>query len=244
MCWEASEKEILFQARIVTDHIKTSRPVLRRAEDHAGFIWRQRPGDRGGIVASVVRRCSIPSGRPSESSQGKAAWWLGLASRQASTFSLTIPPKPARIWWQAPWLPCGNISLPDCGGHGDRYHHLGPDQNGSLIGGCVCPGVKISWRPSPAGLLCCRVSAWISLESHWPEYHRLHAQRHHAGHCQYAGRHDCTDGGRAGSQNHRHTHRWHWKVILPLCSTQMIYDEDLLIKGLAALYQENRRLAE
>ena len=34
------------------------------------------------------------------------------------------------------------------------------------------------------------------------------------------------------------------KFILPLCSTQMIYDEDLLIKGLAALYQENRRLAE
>ena len=34
------------------------------------------------------------------------------------------------------------------------------------------------------------------------------------------------------------------KFVLPLCNTKMIYDEDLLIKGLAALYQENRRLAE
>ncbi len=34
------------------------------------------------------------------------------------------------------------------------------------------------------------------------------------------------------------------KFILPMCQTKMIYEEDLLTKGLAILYQENRRLAE
>jgi len=31
------------------------------------------------------------------------------------------------------------------------------------------------------------------------------------------------------------------KFIVPLCKTPMIYDKDLLIKGLAALYRENRK---
>ena len=105
------EKEILFQARIVTDHIKTSDQYCAELKTMLDLFGVSAQEIEGRIVA-LCHRCSIPSGRPSESSQGKAAWWLGLASRQASTFSLTIPPKPARIWWQAPWLPCGNISLP------------------------------------------------------------------------------------------------------------------------------------
>jgi type III pantothenate kinase len=31
------------------------------------------------------------------------------------------------------------------------------------------------------------------------------------------------------------------KFIVPLCKTPMIYDKDLLIKGLAALYRDNRK---
>ena len=31
------------------------------------------------------------------------------------------------------------------------------------------------------------------------------------------------------------------KFIVPLCKTSMIYDKDLLIKGLAALYRDNKR---
>ena len=31
------------------------------------------------------------------------------------------------------------------------------------------------------------------------------------------------------------------KFIAPLCKTKMIYDEDLILKGLWALYRENRK---
>jgi type III pantothenate kinase len=34
------------------------------------------------------------------------------------------------------------------------------------------------------------------------------------------------------------------KFIVPLCNTHIHYDKDLLIKGLAALYRENRKLAQ
>ena len=30
------------------------------------------------------------------------------------------------------------------------------------------------------------------------------------------------------------------KFVIPMCHTPMIYDKDLLIKGLAALYRENK----
>jgi type III pantothenate kinase len=31
------------------------------------------------------------------------------------------------------------------------------------------------------------------------------------------------------------------KFVLPLCKREMIYDKDLLVKGLAILYRENRK---
>jgi type III pantothenate kinase len=31
------------------------------------------------------------------------------------------------------------------------------------------------------------------------------------------------------------------KFIVPLCKTPLVYDKDLIVKGLAALYRENRR---
>ena len=31
------------------------------------------------------------------------------------------------------------------------------------------------------------------------------------------------------------------KFIVPLCKREIIYDKDLLVKGLAALYRDNKR---
>ena len=31
------------------------------------------------------------------------------------------------------------------------------------------------------------------------------------------------------------------KFVIPLCKREMIYDKDLLVKGLAALYRDNKR---
>jgi len=31
------------------------------------------------------------------------------------------------------------------------------------------------------------------------------------------------------------------KFVIPMCKREMIYDKDLLVKGLAALYRDNKR---
>jgi type III pantothenate kinase len=31
------------------------------------------------------------------------------------------------------------------------------------------------------------------------------------------------------------------KFVIPMCKTEIIYDKDLLVKGLAALYRDNKR---
>ena len=106
------EKEILFQARIVTDHIKTSDQYCAELKTMLDLFGVSAQEIEGSIVASVVPPVLNSFRTAIRKLTGKSCLVVGLASRQASTFSLTIPPKPARIWWQAPWLPCGNISLP------------------------------------------------------------------------------------------------------------------------------------
>ena len=119
------------------------------------------------------------------------------------------------------------------------------DQNGSLIGGCVCPGVKISLEAltSRTALL-----PGISLDQPKKAIGRNTIDCMRSG--IMLGTASMLDGmiarmeAELGVKTTVILTGGIGKFILPLCSTQMIYDEDLLIKGLAALYQENRRLAE
>ena len=116
------------------------------------------------------------------------------------------------------------------------------DKNGALIGGCICPGVKISMDA-----LTERTALLPGLQLDQPK--------------KAIGRNtiDCMRSGimmgtacmldsmvqrmeeELGSKATVIVTGGIGKFIVPMCRTPMIYDKDLLLKGLAALYRDNKR---
>ncbi len=114
------------------------------------------------------------------------------------------------------------------------------DDTGALIGGCICPGVKISMDA-----LTERTALLPGLQLDQPK--------------KAIGRNtiDCMRSGimmgtasmldgmvermeeELGQKTTVIATGGIAKFVLPLCKTPMIYDKDLLVKGLAALYREN-----
>ena len=116
------------------------------------------------------------------------------------------------------------------------------DKNGALIGGSICPGVKISMDA-----LTERTALLPGLQLDQPK--------------KAIGRNtiDCMRSGimmgaacmldgmvqrmeeELGSKATVVVTGGIGKFIVPMCRTPMIYDKDLLIKGLVALYRDNKR---
>ena len=116
------------------------------------------------------------------------------------------------------------------------------DRNGALIGGCICPGVKISMDA-----LTERTALLPGLQLDQPK--------------KAIGRNtiDCMRSGimmgaacmldgmvqrmeeELGAKTTVVVTGGIGKFVVPMCRTPMIYDKDLLLKGLAALYRDNKR---
>ena len=116
------------------------------------------------------------------------------------------------------------------------------DKNGALVGGCICPGVKISMDA-----LTERTALLPGLQLDQPK--------------KAIGRNtiDCMRSGimmgtacmldgmiermeeELGEKTTVVATGGIAKFVLPMCRTPMIYDKDLLVKGLAALYRDNRK---
>lgn len=116
------------------------------------------------------------------------------------------------------------------------------DQSGALIGGCICPGVKIS-----LDALTERTALLPGLQLDQPK--------------KAIGRNtiDCMRSGimmgtaamldgmidrmeqELGCETTVVATGGVSRFVLPLCKRSIIYDKDLLIKGLAALYRDNKR---
>ncbi len=119
------------------------------------------------------------------------------------------------------------------------------DETGALIGGCICPGVKISMDA-----LTERTALLPGLQLDAPK--------------KAIGRNtiDCMRSGimmgtacmldgmvsrmeqELGCKTTVVVTGGIAKFIVPMCTTPMHYDKDLLIKGLAALYRENKALRQ
>ena len=116
------------------------------------------------------------------------------------------------------------------------------DETGALIGGCICPGVKISMDA-----LTDRTALLPGLQLDQPK--------------KVIGRNtiDCMRSGimmgnacmldgmvermeaELGRKATVIATGGIAKFIIPMCKTSIIYDKDLLVKGLAALYRDNKR---
>ena len=119
------------------------------------------------------------------------------------------------------------------------------DETGALIGGCICPGVKISMDA-----LTERTALLPGLQLDQPK--------------KAIGRNtiDCMRSGimmgaacmldgmvermeqELGSKTTVIATGGIAKFVIPMCRTPMVYDKDLLVKGLAILYRENRNLRQ
>ncbi len=116
------------------------------------------------------------------------------------------------------------------------------DDTGALIGGCICPGVKISMDA-----LTERTALLPGLQLDKPKA----AIGRNTIDCMRSGimlgNASMLDGmidrmeKELGSKTTVIATGGIGKFITPLCNHEMIYDKDLIIKGLAALYRDNRR---
>jgi len=116
------------------------------------------------------------------------------------------------------------------------------DETGALIGGCICPGVKISMDA-----LTGRTALLPGLQLDQPkkaigrntiECMRSGIMMGNA--CMLDGMVDRMEA-ELGQKTTVIATGGIAKFITPLCKTPMIYDKDLIIKGLAALYRDNKR---
>ena len=116
------------------------------------------------------------------------------------------------------------------------------DENGALIGGCICPGVKISMDA-----LTDRTALLPGLQLDQPKK----AIGRNTIDCMRSGimmGNACMLDGMVermeaelGSKATVIATGGIAKFIVPMCKTPIIYDKDLLVKGLAALYRDNKR---
>ena len=116
------------------------------------------------------------------------------------------------------------------------------DETGALIGGCICPGVKISMDA-----LTGRTALLPGLQLDQPKK----AIGRNTIECMRSGimmGNACMLDGMVermeaelGQKTTVIATGGIAKFITPLCKTPMIYDKDLIIKGLAALYRDNKR---
>ena len=116
------------------------------------------------------------------------------------------------------------------------------DNSGALVGGCICPGVKISMEA-----LTERTALLPGLQLDQPK----HAIGRNTIECMRSGimlGAACMVDGMIERMEEELGYPTTVvatggiaKFVVPMCKKPIIYDKDLLVKGLAALYRDNKR---
>lgn len=237
------EDNIVMEARLRTDSTKTSDEYcidLSRILD----VYRIAAADiEGAIIASVVPQVLNSMKTAIKKLTGKSSLVVGPGLKTGLNIKIENPSQTGAD------LVVGNVAA--------LREHKPPlividmgtattmtvlDESGALIGGCICPGVKISLdaltdrtallpglqldQPKKAigrnTIDCMRSGIMMGTASMLDGMvERMEAELGQK----------CTVIATGGIA----------KFIVPLCKTEMIYDKDLIVKGLAALYQDNKR---
>ncbi|MBQ6996934.1 MAG: type III pantothenate kinase [Oscillospiraceae bacterium] len=238
-----ADNKILMEARLRTDATKTSDEYcidLSMILD----VYHISPADiEGSIIASVVPQVLNSMQTAIKKLTGKASLVVGPGLKTGLNIKIENPSQTGAD------LVVGNVAA--------LREHKPPlividmgtattmtvlDETGALIGGCICPGVKIS-----LDALTERTALLPGLQLDQPKRaigrNTIDCMRSGimmGNACMLDGMiermeaelgHKCTVIATGGIA----------KFIVPLCKTPMIYDKDLIVKGLAALYQDNKR---
>ena len=240
------EDEILFEARIRTDATKTSDEYAVDLKTILDMYGVNTADLEGSIIASVVPQVLNSMQTAVLKITGKQSLVVGPGLKTGLNIRLENPSHTGAD------LVVGAVAA--------LREHKPPmiiidmgtattmtvlDETGALIGGCICPGVKIS-----LDALTDRTALLPGLQLDQPK--------------KAIGRNtiDCMRSGimmgtacmldgmiermeqELGSKTTVVVTGGIAKFVTPMCRTPMVYDKDLLVKGLAALYRENRNLRQ
>lgn len=240
------EGHILFQARIVTDQIKTSDQYCAELKTMLDLYGAKIQDIEGSIVASVVPPVLNAFRTAIRKLTGKNCLVVGPGIKTGLNILIDNP---------------ANMGADLVAGDVAALHEYRPplivvdmgtattisvlDKTGAHLGGCVCPGLKISMEAltNRTALL-----PGISLDKPKRVIGRNTIDAMRSG--IMLGTACMLDGLIArieeelGEKATVLLTGGIGKFVRPLCKTEIIYDGDLVIKGLWYLYRENRKLVE
>lgn len=237
------ENDICFEARLRTDATKTSDEYcidLKMILE----VYGVRPVDiEGSIIASVVPQVLNSMQTAIKKLTGKAALVVGPGLKTGLNIQIENPAQTgadlvvgcvaALREHKAPMI------IVDMG---TATTMIVLDKNSAMIGGCIMPGVKISMDA-----LTDRTALLPGLQLDQPKK----AIGRNTIDCMRSGimmGAACTIDGmiermeaELGYETTVIATGGIAKFVLPMCKKKIIYDKDLLVKGLATLYRENKR---
>lgn len=235
--------EILFEARLRTDATKTSDEYcidLKMILDVYGI---NTEAVEGSIVASVVPQVLNSFQTAIKKLTGKTCLVVGPGLKTGLNIAIENPAQTgadlvvgcvAALREHKP--PMIVVDM------GTATTMVVLDKNGSLVGGCICPGVRIS-----LDALTERTSLLPGIQLDQPKK----AIGRNTIECMRSGimmGNACMIDGMVermeaelGCKTTVIATGGIAKFIVPMCKTPIVYDKDLLVKGLAILYRENRR---
>ena len=236
-------RNIVFEARVRTDATKTSDEYCIDLKNILDIYGVDRGSVEGTIIASVVPQVLNSIKTAVKKLTGKNSLVVGPGLKTGLNIKIENPSQTgadlvvgavAALREHKP--PMIVIDM------GTATTMIVLDETGALIGGCICPGVKIS-----LDALTDRTALLPGLQLDQPK----RAIGRNTIDCMRSGimmGNACMLDGmiermeaELGSKTTVIATGGIAKFVVPMCKTPIIYDKDLLVKGLAALYQDNKR---
>ena len=235
--------EILFEARLRTDATKTSDEYCVDLKSLLDVYRVDVDGVEGAIIGSVVPQVLNSFQTAIKKLTGKQSLVVGPGLKTGLNIKIENPAQTgadlvvgcvAALREHKP--PMIVVDM------GTATTMVVLDQTGALVGGCICPGVKISMDA-----LTERTALLPGLQLDQPK----NAIGRNTIECMRSGimmGNACMIDGMVermeaelGCKTTVIATGGIAKFVIPMCKTQIIYDKDLLVKGLAALYRDNKR---
>ncbi len=237
------DDQIIFEARLRTDSTKTSDEYCMDLKSLMGVYNVDTASIDGCIIASVVPQVLNSMQTAVKKLTGKQSLVVGPGLKTGLNIRLENPSQTgadlvvgcvAALREHKP--PMIVIDM------GTATTMVVLDETGALIGGCICPGVKIS-----LDALTDKTALLPGLQLDQPK----NAIGRNTIDCMRSGimmGNACMIDGMVQRMEEELGQKTTViatggiaRFVLPLCKTPVIYDKDLLIKGLAALYKDNKR---
>ena len=236
-------QKIVFEARIRTDATKTSDEYCVDLKNILDIYGIKREAVEGAILASVVPQVLNSIKTAIKKLTGHTCLVVGPGLKTGLNIKIDNPSQTGAD------LVVGSVAA--------LREHKPPlivvdmgtattmavvDKTGAMIGGCICPGVKISMDA-----LTERTALLPGLQLDQPK----NAIGKNTIECMRSGimmGNACMLDGMVERMEEELGEKTTVvatggiaKFVIPMCRTPIIYDKDLLIKGLAALYRDNKR---